>query len=63
MVLGEEILKLIGIDIISFAEAVSFVILFLALEIILGITIYKDDAPETASIVPLAFPMIAELEL
>ena len=63
MVLGEEILKLIVIDIISFAEAVSFVILFLALEMILGITIYKDDAPETASIVPLAFPMIAELEL
>ena len=63
LVLGEEILKLIGIDIISFAEAVSFVILFLALEMILGITIYKDDAPETESIVPLAFPMIAELEL
>lgn len=63
MVLGEEILNLIVIDIISFAEVVSFVILFLALEMILGITIYKDDAPETASIVPLAFPMIAELEL
>ena len=26
---------------------------------ILGITIYRDEAPETASIVPLAFPMIA----
>jgi multiple antibiotic resistance protein len=26
---------------------------------ILGITLYKDDIPETASIVPLAFPMIA----
>ena len=63
MVLGEEILNLIVIDIISFAEVVSFVILFLALEMILGITIYKDDAPETESIVPLAFPMIAELEL
>ena len=63
MVLGEEILNLIVIDIISFAEVVSFVILFLALEMILGITIYKDDAPKTASIVPLAFPMIAELEL
>lgn len=63
MVLGEEILNLIVIDIISFAEVVSFVILFLALETILGITIYKDDAPKTASIVPLAFPMIAELEL
>ncbi|MAW15702.1 MAG: hypothetical protein CMC25_04735 [Flavobacteriaceae bacterium] len=57
--LGEEILKLIGIDINSFAVAGSFVILFLALEMILGITLYKDDFPETASIVPLAFPMIA----
>ncbi|MAC92754.1 MAG: hypothetical protein CMC01_03490 [Flavobacteriaceae bacterium] len=57
--LGEEILKLIGIDINSFAVAGSFVILFLALEMILGITLYKDDIPETASIVPLAFPMIA----
>ena len=57
--LGEEILKLIGIDINSFAVAGSFVILFLALEMILGITLYKDEIPETASIVPLAFPMIA----
>ena len=30
---------------------------------ILGISLYKDDAPETASIVPLAFPMIAGAEL
>ena len=52
--LGEEILKLIGIDINSFAVAGSFVILFLALEMILGITLYKDEIPETASIVPLA---------
>lgn len=57
--LGEEILKLIGIDINSFAVAGSLVIFFLALEMILGITLYRDEAPETASIVPLAFPMIA----
>lgn len=57
--LGEEILKLIGIDVNSFAIAGSFVILFLALEMILGISIYRDEAPETASVVPLAFPMIA----
>lgn len=56
---GEEILKLIGIDINSFAVAGSFVIFFLAIEMILGISLYKDDEPETASIVPLAFPMIA----
>jgi multiple antibiotic resistance protein len=57
--LGEEILNLIGIDINSFAVAGSLVILFLSLEMILGITLYRDEAPETASIVPLAFPMIA----
>lgn len=57
--LGEEILKLIGIDVNSFAVAGSFVLLFLALEMILGIQLYKDDAPETTSVVPLAFPLIA----
>ena len=57
--LGEEILKLIGIDVNSFAVAGSFVILFLALEMILGISLFKNDAPATASIVPIAFPIIA----
>lgn len=57
--LGEEILNLIGIDVNSFAVAGSFVLLFLALEMILGIKLYKDEAPETASVVPLAFPLIA----
>jgi len=56
---GEEILNLIGIDVNSFAVAGAFIIFFLAIEMILGISLYKDDAPETASIVPLAFPMIA----
>lgn len=56
---GEEILGLIGIDVNSFAVAGAFILFFLALEMILGIQLYKDDAPETASIVPLAFPLIA----
>ncbi len=56
---GKEILNLIGIDVNSFAVAGSFILFFLALEMILGISLYKDDAPETASIVPLAFPLIA----
>lgn len=56
---GEEILKLIGIDASSFAVAGSFVLFFLALEMILGIRLYKDDNPSTASIVPIAFPLIA----
>lgn len=56
---GEEMLKFIGVDVKSFAVAGSIVLFFLALEMILGISIYKDDEPKTASIVPLAFPLIA----
>jgi multiple antibiotic resistance protein len=56
---GESILSLIGIDVSSFAIAGAFIIFFLALEMILGIRLYKDDDPETASIVPIAFPLIA----
>jgi len=57
--LGEEMLKVIGLDVASFAIAGSFVILILALEMILGLTLFKEEAPETVSIVPLAFPLIA----
>ncbi|RZJ66585.1 MAG: MarC family protein [Flavobacterium sp.] len=56
---GEQFLNLIGIDVNSFAVAGSFVLFFLALEMILGIRIYKDSEPSSASIVPLAFPLIA----
>ena len=59
--IGENILSLIGIDVNSFAVAGSFVLFFIALEMILGISIYKDDGntSSTASIFPLAFPLIA----
>jgi multiple antibiotic resistance protein len=57
--LGESILKLIGIDVNSFAVAGALIILFLALEMILGIQLYRDESSETASIVPIAFPLLA----
>jgi len=57
--LGESILKLIGIDVSSFAIAGSIVIFILAMEMILGVRLYRDEIPETASIVPIAFPLIA----
>jgi len=56
---GEEILKPIGIDANSFAVAGSFVLFFLAIEMILGVRLHKEDNPSTASIVPIAFPIIA----
>ncbi len=62
LVLGNKILVLIGVDVQSFAVAGSFVLLFLALEMILGVEIFKHDedlSPDIASIVPIAFPIIA----
>ena len=57
--IGEILLNLLGVDINSFAVAGSIIILFLAAEMILGIKIYKDNNPKTASVVPIAFPLIA----
>ena len=59
--LGKSLLNLIGIDVNSFAVAGAFIIFFIALEMILGITLYKDDGSNalTASVFPLAFPLIA----
>ncbi len=57
--LGENLLKFLGLDISSFAIAGSLVLFFLALEMILGIKIHKDEMPETATIGPIAFPLIA----
>lgn len=59
--LGQSLLSLIGIDVHSFAVAGAFILFFIALEMILGITLYKDNDGEniTASVFPLAFPLIA----
>ena len=57
--LGQSLLSLIGIDVNSFAVAGAFILFFIALEMILGITLYKDDDGLTASVFPLAFPLIA----
>lgn len=56
---GNGLLSLIGIDLASFAIAGSLVIFFIAMEMILGIKFFREETPETASIVPLAFPLIA----
>lgn len=56
---GKSLLNVIGVDVSSFAIAGSFVIFAIAMEMVLGLTLFKDEAPETVSIVPLAFPLIA----
>ncbi|MEO5977688.1 MAG: MarC family protein [Chryseolinea sp.] len=59
--LGKSILNLFGLDIASFAVAGAIVMFIVALEMILGITLIKDDpdAQGSGSVVPLAFPLIA----
>ena len=59
---GKQILALIGINVNEFAVAGSLILFFLALEMILGITLFKeeeDTSPKLASVFPLAFPLLA----
>ncbi len=57
--IGDKILKFIGVDVNSFAIAGAFVIFVIAVEMILGIEIHKNTEAKSASIVPIAFPLIA----
>ncbi|ACU08300.1 Multiple antibiotic resistance protein marC [Flavobacteriaceae bacterium 3519-10] len=57
--IGNKILKFIGVDVNSFAIAGAIVIFIIALEMILGIEIHKNQEAKSASIVPIAFPLIA----
>ena len=61
LIFGEKLIGIFGIDVQSFAVAGSFVLFILAVEMILGIHIFKQDERtlKTASIVPIAFPIIA----
>ncbi|MDR2929002.1 MAG: MarC family protein [Cytophagaceae bacterium] len=56
---GEKILGLFGVDISSFAIAGSFILLIMAMEMILGVEIFRHDSPVGASIVPIVFPLVA----
>lgn len=57
--IGNKILGFIGVDVNSFAIAGAIVIFIIALEMILGIEIHKNTEATSASIVPIAFPLIA----
>ena len=57
---GDGLLSLFGVDIQSFAVAGAIVILVLAIEMILGVELMKNDGPQgSATVVPLIFPLIA----
>jgi len=57
---GNSLLSLFNVDISSFAVAGALVILVLGCEMIFGVEIFKNDRPtDSATLVPLVFPLIA----
>jgi multiple antibiotic resistance protein len=57
---GDAVLKLFGVDVQSFAIAGSIILFIIAFEMILGVTLFKqDDQSSKATLVPIAFPLIA----
>lgn len=59
-VIGSSMLEMLGIKVQAFAIAGAVVLLLLALEMILGATIFKsDDGEKSGNIVPIAFPILA----
>lgn len=60
LLIGKPLLGLFGVDVESFAVAGSIVLLLIGMEMILGITLFRDH-PENKSgtVVPIAFPLIA----
>jgi multiple antibiotic resistance protein len=60
LILGENILQMFGVQVEAFAVAGSFILFAMSLEMILGVNLFRDEVTgKTASIVPLAFPIIA----
>jgi multiple antibiotic resistance protein len=58
--IGEGFLKLLGLDIRSFAVGGSIVIFILGLEMVLGFEFFKSESNvKAATVVPIAFPLIA----
>jgi len=58
--LGEKILNLIGIDVLSFSLAGAIVIFIIGLEMVLGVEFFQSgQSSASGSIVPIAFPLIA----
>lgn len=57
--IGSPLLGLFGVDVSSFAIAGSFIIFLIAMEMILGVELFKQDAHGSGAVFPIAFPLIA----
>lgn len=59
LLIGSPLLGIFGIDVSSFAIAGSFIIFLIAMEMILGIELFKQDSQGGGAVFPIAFPLIA----
>src|SRR5699024_1603622 len=59
--LGERFLGLIVVYLSEFAIACSFILFIISIEMILGVSLFKDSdtTPNVATVFPLAFPLLA----
>jgi multiple antibiotic resistance protein len=57
--IGNPLLGIFGIDVSSFAIAGSFIIFLIAMEMILGVELFKQDSHGGGAVFPIAFPLIA----
>lgn len=57
--IGSPLLGIFGVDVSSFAIAGSFIIFLIAMEMILGIELFKQDSHGSGAVFPIAFPLIA----
>lgn len=57
---GEAVLSALGIDRYSFGVAGGLILLVMAVEMVFGLTIFKEDGPTAnATFIPLVFPLFA----
>ncbi len=60
LALGASLLKLLSIDIYSFGVAGGIILFVMAVEMVFGLEIFKEDSPSAnATFVPLVFPLFA----
>ncbi|MDX1653087.1 MAG: MarC family protein [Brumimicrobium sp.] len=61
LIAGEQILKLFGVNVESFAVAGSLILFAMAIEMVMGVELFKEQSikGKSAGIVPIAFPVIA----
>jgi len=56
---GRPLLKVLNLDVHSFAVGGSIVMFLVGLEMVLGLNIFKEEPGSTGTLVPIAFPLIA----